>query len=87
MVTGILGYNSSNDRYGLLVMDLWRIEGFHCGDLLDVWDSAKEEWIPTRMEMRWQAPSFPPKRNDGWYLVGTPYNGTALEGLKVRVND
>ena len=77
MTTGRMGYNSNNDRYGLLVMDLWEIEGFHCGQTLEVWDSENEKWIPTRMEMR----------NDGWYLVGTPYSGTALEGLKVRVDD
>lgn len=27
MTTGILAYNGSNDRYGLLVCDLWHIEG------------------------------------------------------------
>lgn len=77
MITGILGYNSQNDRYGLLVMDLWEIEGFHCGECFDVWDSNTEQWIPTRIEMSWK---------DEWYLVGTPYSGTALEGLKVRVH-
>ena len=87
MTTGRMGYNSDNDRYGLLVMDLWEIEGFHCGDTLEVWDSEAEKWIPTRMEMHYQAPSFPKKRNDGWYLIGTPYSGTALEGLKVRIAD
>lgn len=87
MIKGILSYNSQNDRYGLLVMDLWEIEGFHCGDTLEVWDNDKEQWIPTRMEMHYQAPTFPKKRNDGWYLVDTPYSGKALEGLKVRAND
>lgn len=86
MIKGILGYNSQNDRYGLLVMDLWEIEGFHCGQTLEVWDSDKEQWIPTRMEMHYyQAPSFPKKRN-GWYLIDTPYSGTALEGLTVRID-
>lgn len=86
MLTGRMGYNSQNDRYGLLVMDLWEIEGFHCGDTLEVWDNEKEQWIPTRMEMHYQPSAFwfPKKRNDGWYLVGTEYSGTALEGLKVR---
>lgn len=74
--TGIMGYNSDNDRYGMLVMDLWEVEGFHCGDTLEVWDRDKEQWIPTRMEMRWK---------NVWYLVDTPYSGTDLEGLKVRV--
>ena len=88
-MTGILGYNSSNDRYGLLVMDLWEIDGFHCGDTLEVWDSDKEQWIPTRMEMHYQPSAFwfPKQRNDGWYLVGTPFRGQALEGLRVRVKD
>lgn len=79
MITGFLGYNRLNGRYGMLVMDLWEIEGFHCGDSLEVWDSMKERWIPTRIEMHWQAPN-------GWYLVGTPYSGIALEGLKIRLN-
>ena len=82
---GKLSYNTQNDRYGLLVMDLWKIEGFHCGDTLEVWDSKKEQWIPTRMEMHWQAPSFPSERNNGWYLVDTDYIGAVLEGLTVRV--
>lgn len=87
MIIGRMGYNSQNDRYGLLVMDLWEIEGFHCGDTLEVWNSEKEQWIPTRMEMYYQpsAFQFPKNRNDGWYLVGTEYSGTALEGLKVRI--
>ena len=76
MITGLLGYNSRNDRYGLLVMDLWEIEGFHCGDTLEVWDSESDQWSPTRIEMRWK---------NEWYLVGTEYSGTALEGLKVRI--
>lgn len=76
MITGLLGYNSRNDRYGLLVMNLWEIEGFHCGDTLEVWDSESDQWIPTRIEMRWK---------NEWYLVGTEYSGTALEGLKVRI--
>ena len=74
MTTGILSYNSSNDRYGVLVMDLWHNDGLHCGENLDVWDYDKEQWIPTRIEMRWK---------NEWYLVG--YDADCLEGLKVRV--
>lgn len=77
-MTGILGYNSSNDRYGLLVSDLWEIDGFHCGETLDLWDYEQERWIPTRMEMHYP---------NEWYLVGTPYQGAALEGLRVRVRE
>ena len=35
MKQGRLGYNSSNDRYGLLSSDLWIDTGFHCGEGLD----------------------------------------------------
>ena len=75
MVTGRLGYNRNNGRYGLLVSDIWEIEGFHCGEPLEVF--VNDRWIPTRMEMSW--------RNDGghWYLVGTPYYGD-LEYVMAR---
>ncbi len=43
-IKGVLGYNSSNDCYGLLACDLWEIDGFHCGDALDVWDYDRSEW-------------------------------------------
>ena len=77
-MTGILGYNTSNDRYGLLVSDLWEIDGFHCGETLEVWDYEQEQWQPTRMEMHY---------TNEWYLVGTPFKGQALEGLRVRVRE
>ena len=86
MTKGVLGYNRQNGRYGLLVMDLWEIEGFHCGDVLEVWDGDTQQWTPTRMEMHCQTSTFPKKHNN-WYLVGTPYSGTALEGLTVRVKN
>lgn len=81
MTTGIMGFNSKNGRYGILVMDLWEIEGFHCGDILEVWDYESEQWISTRIEMY----SHDASPYDKWYLVGTPYSGFALEGLKIRV--
>ena len=34
MTEGRLGYNPANDRYGLLVSDLWVDNGFHCGECL-----------------------------------------------------
>lgn len=40
MATGRLGYNSVNDRYGLLVSDLWVYSGFHCGEGLRSWYMA-----------------------------------------------
>lgn len=33
---GRLSYNRKNDRYGLLVTDLWEIDGFSCGNRLQV---------------------------------------------------
>ena len=61
MKQGRLGYNSSNDRYGLLASDLWIDTGFHCGEGLEV--LVHDKWVRTRMEMN-------PARE--WYLVGTP---------------
>lgn len=72
---GRLGYNSKNGRYGLLVSDLWEIEGFHCGDCLEVLISG--DWVPTRIEMS--------GLDHKWYLVDTPFEGDDLEYLQVRV--
>lgn len=72
MVQGRLGYNSQNDRYGLLVSDLWENEGFHCGECMEV--LIDDQWIHTRMEMG---------SDRQWYLVGTPYYGD-LEYVRVR---
>lgn len=77
MTTGRLGYNSVNDRYGLLVSDLWEHSGFRCGEGLEV--MVDDKWVPTRTEMCWN--------DDGshdWYLVGTPYFGD-LEYVRARV--
>lgn len=73
-VAGRLGYNSSNDRYGLLVSDLWEHSGFHCGESLEV--QVGDEWKKTRMEMG---------LDKKWYLVGTHYAGD-LEYVKARIN-
>lgn len=48
-VTGRLGYNCENDRYGLLISDLWEHEGFHCGETLEV--LVDNQWVHTRFEM------------------------------------
>ena len=75
-IEGRLGYNSCNDRYGLLVSDLWKHEGFHCGESLEVMYDGK--WVFTRMEMSWD-------ENGGhWYLVDTPYYGN-LEYVRARI--
>ena len=48
MKQGRLGYNSSNNRYGLLASDLWIDTGFHCGEGLEV--LVDDKWVRTRME-------------------------------------
>ena len=78
-IQGKLGYNSANDRFGLLISDLWEVEGFHCGTCMEVYDSNTETWIPTRIEMSW-----PDKK---YYLVDTSLKGDDLEGLKVRISE
>lgn len=75
MRQGRLGYNSSNDRYGLLISDLWEHDGFHCGEPLEV--LVDDEWVHTRMEM---------SLDRKWYLVGTPYFGD-LEYVQARIDD
>ena len=77
IVEGRMGYNSENNRYGLLISDLWEIDGFHCGTALDYWDSDKQEWISTRIEMAWPEQKY--------YLVDTDLQGDALEGLRIRI--
>lgn len=67
---GRLGFNRENGRYGLLVTDLWEVEGFHCGQRVSV--KIAGEWVDTRFEMN---PA----------LVGTDLVGDDLEFLKARV--
>lgn len=73
-IQGRLGYNSQNDRYGLLICDLWEKEGFHCGEMLEV--KINDEWVQTRMEM---------SIDREWYLVGTSYSGDDLEYVQARI--
>lgn len=76
-MTGILGYNAKTDRFGMLVMDLWKIDGFHCGNTLEVWNYDSEEWIEDRIE-------YDLERKE-WYLVFSQLSGDELEGLKIQV--
>lgn len=73
MITGRLGYNPENQRYGLLVTDLWEHPGFHCGESLEV--LINDVWTKTRMEM---------SSGGKWYLVDTPYSGD-LEYVRARI--
>lgn len=71
---GRLGYNPRNQRYGLLVSDLWEKDGFHCGNQMQV--LLDGEWIPTQIEM---------DNREQWYLVGTDKKGKDLENLVARI--
>lgn len=76
-VEGRLGYNVENDRYGLLISDLWEHEGFHCGEGLQV--LVEDKWVQTRFEMAWE------EDGNEWYLVDTPYRGTDIEYVRARI--
>ena len=73
LIQGRLGYNAENQRYGLLVSDLWEDTGFYCGECLEV--LVDENWVQTRMEMNAAME---------WYLVDTPYSGN-LEYVQARI--
>ena len=69
---GYLGYNSDNDRYGILNnSDLWLDNGLHCGECIEVYLNG--EWVADRIEYL-----------DEWYLVYSKLKGDSLEHLKVR---
>lgn len=76
-VEGRLGYNSQNDRYGLLVSDLWEDSGFHCGECLQVQIDGK--WVDTSMEMDWST------GRGVWYLTSTDIRGTDIEYTRARI--
>lgn len=77
-INGRLGYNSQNGRYGLLFFDLWEIEGFHCGEMLEV--KINDEWLQTRFEMSWD------NGVGEWYLTGTNLRGTDIEYIRARIH-
>lgn len=75
MIEGVLGYNRENDRYGLLQSDLWLIDGFHCGENIEI--KLDGEWIHTRFEYDWE--------RQEWYLVGTDLRGSNIDYVRARV--
>lgn len=83
--TGILAYNGENERFGMLACDLWEVEGFHCGDCFEVWNSEEEKWNSVRIEKHFQEPSLIKEDYENWYLVGTKLQGEELEGLRIRI--
>jgi hypothetical protein len=71
MIKGRLGYNHENDRYGILMMDLWEHDGLHCGETFEI--NLDDKWVADRIEY------------DGeWYLVYSGLRGDDLEYLRVR---
>lgn len=71
---GKLGYNKQNDRFGILIDDLWVDDGLHCGECFEIFVDG--EWSVDRIE-------FSSKSNE-WYLVYSKLSGYDLERLKVR---
>ena len=71
-IIGRLGYNLITERFGILVMDLWEVDGLPCGATLEVF--VNNEWIADRIEMT----------RGKYYLVNTKIKDDDLEGLKVR---
>lgn len=72
-IIGRLGYNLITERFGILnKMDLWEVNGLHCGATLDVF--INNEWIKDRIEMT----------RGKYYLVNSKIYDEDLEGLKVR---
>ena len=69
-----LGFNRENGRYGLLSGDLWVNDGLHCGQSLEV--DTDDGVVLTRLEM---------DANGEWYLIGTSWSGSDLEGLRVHI--
>lgn len=53
MIEGRLGYNSYNDRYGLLVSDLWEMMGFIAEN---VW---KLLWMKNGFQHEWRWHGMP----------------------------
>jgi hypothetical protein len=70
---GKLAYNYKNDRYGILTMDLWKVDGLHCGETFEVLING--EWVADRIEMLF---------GGEWYLVYSKLKGSELENLPVR---
>jgi hypothetical protein len=75
-INGRLSYNGENDRYGLLISDFWKNDGFHCGETMEA--EVDGEWVPTAIEM---------SMSGEWYLVGTPYRGDDLEYVNIRIEE
>lgn len=76
-IEGRLGYNYQNERYGLLISDLWEYDGFHCGECLQV--MVDGNWIDTSFEMDWSSGI------GTWYLTGTQIRGKDIEYTRARI--
>ena len=72
---GRLGYNNELERYGVLVSELWKKDGLHCGECFDIFING--EWISDRIEYN--------HKIKNWYLVKSKLVGEELEYLRVRI--
>ena len=83
---GRLGYNPDTGRFGLLVWDLWEIDGIGLGQPMEV--RIDGTWKKTRMEMDFKRMT-PNKKRGLWCLSGTYFRENNidpfdLEGASVR---
>ena len=81
---GTLAYNPETDRFGLLVWDLWEIDGIGCGQPMEVLIDGV--WKKTRMDM---CDCNNTGRRGLWYLKDTLYKEHGLwpfdlDGASVR---
>ena len=70
MKKGILIYDFSTNRNGVLYEEANSYGGLHCGTAMGI--LINDEWIPTRIEY-----------GNDWYLVGVQKE--SLPGLQVRI--
>lgn len=80
MREGRIGFNPQNGRYGLLIDDLWAIDGLHCGQCLEWFDRESGEWVQDRLEGK-----YPGNTPHLWFLDISKLKGTDLEGLRIRL--
>lgn len=68
---GRLYFNSETQRYGLRAGAVWVVDGFHCGEPLEVMIDGT--WVKTRIEV---------DAGGNWYLAGVP---GVLYDLRARI--
>ena len=73
-MVGILAYNKTLNKYGILVHDLWSIKGLNHGDGIYVYLDG--DWRKDHIQ-------YDDQKGE-WYLVHSKLRGHKLENIKVR---